>query len=156
MSYISGKDRGRITYLSCVKPLAAEVSFSPASSWMPTIWARARKRVADMTKVAIVFAILLAASPVAAQSQQQELGTGGMINNSILPNTGIFCIEEMTATFCNVPSGPNTNGYGSSGGSAAGGGSVSIGVSAASSGVRSNASSLPLCASGTPANELCD
>jgi hypothetical protein len=49
-----------------------------------------------------------------------------------------------------------SNGYGSSGGSAAGGGSVSIGVSAASSGVRSNASSLPLCASGTPANELCD
>jgi len=35
-----------------VKPLAAEVSFSPASSWMPTIWARAKKRVADMTKVA--------------------------------------------------------------------------------------------------------
>jgi hypothetical protein len=53
MSYIiSGKDRGCITYLSGVKPLAAEVSFSPASSWMPTIWARAKKRVADMTKVA--------------------------------------------------------------------------------------------------------
>jgi hypothetical protein len=37
MSYISGKDRGCITYLSCVKPLAADVSFPPASSWMPTI-----------------------------------------------------------------------------------------------------------------------
>jgi hypothetical protein len=48
----SGKNRGCITYLSGVKPLAAEVSFSPASSWMPTIWARAKKRVADMTKVA--------------------------------------------------------------------------------------------------------
>jgi hypothetical protein len=53
MSYIiSGKDRGCITYLSGVKPLAADVSFPPASSWMPTIWARAKKRVADMTKVA--------------------------------------------------------------------------------------------------------
>jgi hypothetical protein len=68
----------------------------------------------------------------------------------------------MTATFCNVPTSPNTSGYGSSratgsiGGSAASGGSVSIGGSAASSGVRSNASSVPLCASGTPANELCD
>jgi hypothetical protein len=44
MSYIiSGKDRGCITYLSGVPP---------ASSWMPTIWARAKKRVADITKVA--------------------------------------------------------------------------------------------------------
>ena len=34
MSYIiSGKDRGCITYLSGVKPLAADVSFPPASSW---------------------------------------------------------------------------------------------------------------------------
>ena len=38
MSYIiSGKDRGCITYLSGVKPLAADVSFPPASSWVPTI-----------------------------------------------------------------------------------------------------------------------
>jgi hypothetical protein len=34
MSYIiSGKDRGCITYLSGMKPLAADVSFLPASSW---------------------------------------------------------------------------------------------------------------------------
>jgi hypothetical protein len=34
MSYIiSGKDRGCITYLSGMKPLAADVSFPPASSW---------------------------------------------------------------------------------------------------------------------------
>jgi len=38
MSYIiSGKDRGCITYLSGMKPLAADVSFPPASSWMPTM-----------------------------------------------------------------------------------------------------------------------
>ena len=44
------------------------------------------------------------------------------------PTTGVICIEEMTATFCNVPSGPNTNGYGSPGGSGGGGtGSVGIG-----------------------------
>src|SRR4029077_16855426 len=37
------------------------------------------------------------------------------------PTPGVICIEEMTATFCNVPSGPNTNGYGSPGGSGDGG-----------------------------------
>jgi hypothetical protein len=115
-----------------------------------------------MKKLALITALLLATSPVAAQSRQQALSGSGTTNSSPLPNTGIICQEEMTATFCNVPTSPNTSGYGSSratgsiGGSAASGGSVSIGGSAASSGVRSNASSVPLCASGTPANELCD
>src|SRR5262249_41716792 len=27
------------------------------------------------------------------------------------PMTGVFCIEEMTATFCNVVTGPNINGH---------------------------------------------
>jgi hypothetical protein len=109
-----------------------------------------------MKKLALITALLLATSPVAAQSPQQALSGSGTTNSSPLPNTGIICQEEMTATFCNVPTSPNTSGYGSSRGSAASGGSVSIGGSAASSGVRSNASSVPLCASGTPANELCD
>src|ERR1700722_4835349 len=89
---------------------------------MPTMvdWGRAKRRVADMTKLAIVFALLLAASPVSAQSQQQQpLGAGGAINNSSLPNTGVICDEEMTAPFCSAPTGPNNSGFGSSGAGAA-------------------------------------
>ena len=102
-----------------------------------------------MKKLAIIAALLSTATSVAAQvatlNGQQRAGVQGRQSApSQAPTTGVFCIEEMTATFCNVPSGPNTNGYGSSGGSAASGG------------VRSNKSSIPLCASGTPANELCD
>src|SRR5262245_11542774 len=132
-------------------------------------------RGAKMKKLVLVAALLLTASSVAAQvstlngqqqlGRQQELGLGGQLAPfgqrqpgvqgrqsvpSQAPTTGVICIEEMTATFCNVPSGPNTNGYGSSGGSAATGGS------AASGGVGRNASSIPFCASGTPANELCE
>ena len=41
MSYIiSGKDRGCITYLSGVKPLAADVSFPPASADADDLGAR--------------------------------------------------------------------------------------------------------------------
>jgi hypothetical protein len=114
-----------------------------------------------MKKLAIIAALLSTASSVVAQvatlNGQQRAGVQGRQSApSQAPTTGVFCIEEMTATFCNVPSGPNTNGYGSSGGSAASGGSVSSGGSAASRGVRGNTSSIPLRASGTPANELCD
>jgi hypothetical protein len=64
-----------------------------------------------MKLLALTVALLLAASPVAAQQQrQQALGTGGQMNNSILPNNGLICIEEMVATFCNQPVGPNTAG----------------------------------------------
>ena len=71
-------------------------------------------------RLALVVALLLAASPVAAQSttsnQQQPLGAGGQIVTSPLTNTGAICERLMTATFCNVPTGPNTAGYGSNGG----------------------------------------
>ena len=128
-----------------------------------------------MRKLAIIAVLLSTASSVAAQvatsNRQQQLGIGGQLaplgqqragvqgRQSAppqAPTTGVFCIEEMTATFCNVPSGLNTNGYGSNGGSAASGGSVLSGGSTASRGGRSNTSSTPLCVSGTPANELCD
>ncbi len=68
-----------------------------------------------MKKLSLIAALLLGATPVAAQSVQQPLGTSGEINNSTLTNTGVICIEEMVATFCNVPTGPNLNGYGSRG-----------------------------------------
>ena len=69
-------------------------------------------------KLAFIIALLLAASQVAAQNttanqQQQPLGAGGLIVTSPLTNTGTICQEEMVATFCNVPTGPNTAGYGS-------------------------------------------
>jgi hypothetical protein len=88
-----------------------------------------------MKILALTVALLLAASPVAAQQrQQQALGTGGQINNSTLPNTGLICIEEMVATFCNRPVGPNNAGYGSStafsGSSARSGTSAGSGVGA--------------------------
>ena len=73
--------------------------------------------------------------------------------------TGVICIEEMTATFCNVVIGPNTNGYGSSGGSAAAGagaGSASAAGSAAGGGGSGATSSIPACSSFPPPNELCN
>ena len=82
-----------------------------------------------MKILALTVALLVAASPVAAQQQrQQALGAGGQTNNSILPNN--ICIEEMVATFCNQPTGPNLAGYGSS--TASSGSSATSGTSAAS------------------------
>jgi hypothetical protein len=73
-----------------------------------------------MKKLTSISALLLAASPAAAQvatslSQQQLGGQSVQSAPTQAPTTGVFCIEEMTATFCNVPSGPSENGYGSRG-----------------------------------------
>ena len=43
-----------------------------------------------MKKLALIAALLLATSPVAAQSVQQPLGTGGQTNNSSLTDTGVI------------------------------------------------------------------
>jgi hypothetical protein len=76
-----------------------------------------------MKKLALVAALILAASPVAAQvatSNPQELsGEGALSAPSQAPVTGVICIEEMTATFCNVPTAPSNGGYSS--------GSVTVG-----------------------------
>ncbi len=116
-----------------------------------------------MKKLALISALFLAASPVAAQvamsnAQQQTGGLGGQSVPTQAPTTGVFCIEEMTATFCNVPTGPNTNGYGSSGVSRRSSASVSAGVSVSSGGVGGsiNNSSIPPCPSEPPFNELCN
>ena len=116
-----------------------------------------------MKMFALTIPLLLAASPVAAQ-QQQALGAGGQINNSTLPNTGLICIQEMVATFCNLPVGPNNAGYGSStafsgssarsGTSAGSGSSAGSGVGAASgSGI---STSIPPCGAFPSPNELCN
>ena len=70
-----------------------------------------------MKKLALIYALLLVASPAAAQlattSRVQQLGGPAVQSTAtVAPPTGVFCIEEMTATFCNVTTGPNTSGYG--------------------------------------------
>jgi hypothetical protein len=120
-----------------------------------------------MKILALTVALLLTASPVAAQQQrQQALGAGGKTNTSILPNNGLQCIEEMVATFCNQPTSPNLAGYGSStafvgssatsGTSAASGSSAGAGVGAASSGSGISTTSIHPCGSFPPPNELCN
>ena len=138
-----------------------------------------KQMTAHVKKVALVVALIAivfpAVSPVSAQvgtSNAQERiaapntpqsgSQSGQPAPSQAPTTGTFCIEEMTATFCNVPVGPNTNGYGSAAGtastsgSASTGGSTGGGGSAASGGAGINASSLPPCMREPAANELCN
>jgi hypothetical protein len=117
-----------------------------------------------MKILALIVALLVTSSPVVAQQQvEKALGTGGQINDSILPNNGLVCVEEMVATFCNQPTGPNTAGYGSStassgssatsGTGAASGSSAGSGVGASGSGVNT---SIPPCGAFPPPNELCN
>jgi hypothetical protein len=112
-----------------------------------------------MKKLALISALLLAASPAAAQvatslSQQRTGGQSVQSAATQAPTTGVLCTEEMTATFCNVPSGPSEGGYGSRGVSTLSSGSGTSSVSA-SSGV-AGASSMPPCPSEPPFNELCN
>jgi hypothetical protein len=77
-----------------------------------------RDSLAQMKKLALISALLFAASPAAAQvaTSQSEAQLGGQSIQSAgsqAPTTGVECTEEMTATFCNVPSGPSEGGYGS-------------------------------------------
>ncbi len=105
------------------------------------------KKLALVT--ALLFALLLAPAPVAAQvatsNGQQSAGQAGQSTGSQAPTTGVICIEEMTATFCNVVTGPSSGGYGSNGSSAGSG-----------SGPGGNTSSIPPCSTFPPANELCN
>jgi hypothetical protein len=102
-----------------------------------------------MKKPAWIAALFFAASPVAAQvatsNVQQQFGVqGSQSAPSQGPITDVICDEEITVTFCNVPTAPNTNGYGSSGGSGLNGGAGS------------NTSSIPTCPAEPPADELCN
>jgi hypothetical protein len=107
-----------------------------------------------MKKFALIAALLLVASSVAAQ--RQPLGAGGQTNNSTLPNTGVICEEEMTATFCNVATSPSNGGYGSSAASGSSGATGSGSASGSSGGAGPNTPSIPPCADFPPANELCN
>src|SRR5215831_6914465 len=92
-----------------------------------------------MKKLALISTLLLAASPAAAQlatSQRVQQSNGQSVQSTptVAPTTGVFCIEEMTATFCNVVTGRNTSGYGSRGVSTSSSRAASGGVSASSGG----------------------
>ena len=103
-----------------------------------------------MKKLAMIAALLLATSPVEAQvatSNGQEL-SGGQIGQSAAsqaPTTGVICEEEMTATFCNVVTGPNNAGYGTAGGAAA-----------TTAGITTPSPAIPTCSNFPPADELCN
>jgi hypothetical protein len=114
-----------------------------------------------MKKLVLISALLLAASPAAAQlatsSRVQQLnGQSVQSTPAVAPTTGVFCIEEMTATFCNVTTGPNTSGYGSRSVSASSNRAASSGVSASSAGAGGISSSIPPCGNEPPFNELCN
>ena len=88
-----------------------------------------------MKKLALIAVLFLAASPAAAQlatSQRVQRLNGQSVQSTptVAPTTGVFCIEEMTATFCNVVTGPNTSGYGSRSVSTSSSRAASSGVSA--------------------------
>ena len=115
-----------------------------------------------MKKLALISALLLAASPAAAQlatsSRVQQLG-GEPVQSTptVAPTTGVFCIEEMTATFCNVVGGPNISGYGGRSVSTSSSSvAASSGVSASSGGAGAVSLSIPPCSSEPPFNELCN
>jgi hypothetical protein len=115
-----------------------------------------KQMAAHMKKVALVVALIAivfpAVSPVSAQvgtsnareriaapNTPQSGSQSGQPAPSQAPTTGTFCIEEMTATFCNVPVGPNTNGYGSAAGTASTSGSASTGGSTGGGGSAASA-----------------
>jgi hypothetical protein len=131
---------------------------------------------------ALVLASLIAASPRAQAQTIPTVGQNATTNSQLTTantanalgrttsgqqprpgvTTGVICIQEMTATFCNVVGGPNTNGYGSEGsvsrgasGSGSGSGSASASASA-SGGAGANTSSIPTCGGFPSANELCN
>jgi hypothetical protein len=122
---------------------------------------------ATVNKFLLIAAAIFAATPAAAQlaapsgrvrsSTQGATGQSGPTGPPQAPITGVFCIEEMTATFCNVVTGPNTGGYGGRPGSGSG---SSAGASGAAGGTGGGAgggtSSIPPCAAEPPFNELCD
>jgi hypothetical protein len=98
---------------------------------------------------AVAFTALPAAAQVATPNGRVTSPTqGGSTGSTQAPITGVFCIEEMTANFCNVVTGPNTSGYGARTGSGS-----SSGTSAGAGG---GTSSIPPCPAEPPFNELCD
>jgi hypothetical protein len=93
-----------------------------------------------------------------ANGQAQSSTQSGATESAQAPITGVFCIEEMTATFCNVVTGPNTGGYGARSGSGSTGSTGSTGgsTSGLSTGPGGGTSSIPSCPAEPPFKELCN
>lgn len=146
--------------------ITARIEFAACVRWYYSYLRRTLhspfESVAQMKKVTLISALLLAASPAAAQvaSSLSEARSGGQTIQSAgtqASTTGVECTEEMTATFCNVPSGPSEGGYGS--GLSSRGVSTSSsgsGTSVSASGGGASLSSIPPCPSEPPFNELCN
>jgi hypothetical protein len=103
-----------------------------------------------MKKLALITALLLATSPVAAQvvtGTTTGTSTGTTTGTSTGTTTGVICEELMLATFCNVPTAPNTRGYGPP---------PPAGGSSSATGPSGYTSSIPTCPAFPPANELCN
>jgi hypothetical protein len=108
----------------------------------------------------VIFALAVLAAPSAVAQRATSNGETQSTAQGVLsaptpapsqgPTTGVFCIEEITATFCNVVTGPNTNGYGTRSASA------SRSASGSSSGAGGSTSSIPPCPTEPPFNELCN
>jgi hypothetical protein len=106
--------------------------------------------IASLVFAAPVFAAsVFAASPAATQlattnNQVRSATQSGVAGSTQAPITGVFCIEEMTANFCNVVTGPNSGGYGARN------------SSGSSSGPGGGTASIPPCPPEPPFNELCN
>jgi hypothetical protein len=85
--------------------------------------------------------------PIASRYVERPTNVGWSSRSvSTVPssNDRRYLRKGITATFCNVPTAPNTNGYGSGGGLGSSGGAGS------------NTSSIPPCPDFPPVNELCN
>lgn len=82
--------------------------------------------------------------------------TGGTAAPTRAPIGGVFCIEEMTANFCNMITGPNIGGYGGRSGSASASGAASASSASTTSAGGGGPSSIPPCPAEPPFNELCN
>jgi hypothetical protein len=98
--------------------------------------------VASLAFAALVFAALPAAAQLGTTNDQVR--SPPQNGTTQAPITGVFCIEEMTANFCNVVTRPNSGGYGARSGSGSSGGPGG------------GTTSIPPCPSEPPFNELCN
>jgi hypothetical protein len=101
--------------------------------------------IAWLVFAAAVFVASPATAQLATTNNQVRSATQSALPGTTQgPITGVFCIEEMTANFCNVVTGPNSGGYGARSGSGS------------SSGAGGGTASIPPCAAEPPFNELCN
>ena len=103
-----------------------------------------------MRLVPLTVALVALASPAVAQSVTQRdqsvanEGQSSSLSSSSGPTTGVICIEEISATFCNVVGSPSNGGFGSTSGAQG-----TVGSSAVPT-------PIPTCGDFWPPGEQCD